>query len=135
MTTSAIISILSFDLIRIVSVPGMRQVRLDELRQLLLSRGYKAGELQKTIEWDMELERDAVIDKVVRNDDKNKGRVKYTITFDPKLPKISSILSRNWKVMVQTDERLVNAFTKPPMACLRRGPNLQDELVTERPSS
>ena len=34
--------------------------------------------------------------------------------------------------MVQTDERLGNAFPKPPMACLRRGPNLQDELVRGR---
>ena len=114
--------------VRVCSVPGTRELRLEELRQLLLSRGYKAGELRKAIEYGMGLDREQTLDKVVR-EDKNLGRVRYTITYDPKLPHLPAILGRNWKVMVDTDPRLTRAFPKPPMVCLKRGKNLREELV------
>ena len=62
-------------------------------------------------------------------EDKNLGRVHYTITYDPKLPHLPAILGRNWRVMVDTDPRLTRAFPKPPMVCLKRGKNLREELV------
>ena len=117
--------------LRICSVPGMREVRLEELRQRLLSRGYKPGQLRKAIEYGMALNREKTLEKVAR-EDKNVGRVRYTITYDPKLPLLPAILGRNWGVMVDTDPRLVKAFSKPPMVCLKRGKNLKEELVRAR---
>ena len=114
--------------VRICSVPGTRELRLEELRQLLLSRGYRAGDLRKAIEYGMKLDRDQTLKKVQR-EEKNKGRVRYTITYDPKLPHLPAILSRNWKEMVETDPRLLKAFPKPSMVCLKRGKNLREELV------
>ena len=79
----------------------------------------------------MGLDREASLEKVER-ENVNQGRVRYTITYDPQLPKIPAILHKNWKVMVNSDQRLKKAFEKPPMACLKRGPNLSDSLVRAR---
>ena len=69
-----------------------------------------------------------MLDNVVR-ENKNLGRVRYKITFDPRLPHLPAILNRNWKVMVESDQQLKNAFPQPPMACLKRGKNLTEELT------
>ena len=79
----------------------------------------------------MGLDREAALEKVGR-ENKNIGRVRYTITYDPKLPHLPHILHKNWKVMIESDPRLAKAFPSPPMACLRRGPNLKDKLVRAR---
>ena len=34
--------------------------------------------------------------------------------------------------MTETDPRLLKAFPKPPMVCLKRGPNLKDKLIKAR---
>ena len=78
------------------------------------------------------MDREKTIEKVVREDNKNRGRVRYTITFDPKLPHLPAILSKNWNVMVDSDRRLSKAFPAPPMACLKKGPSLQDKLIWAR---
>ena len=80
----------------------------------------------------MRLDRDAALEKVAREERSDGDRVRYTITFDPKLPYLPPILSKNWHVMVETDPRLTKAFPKPPMACLKRGPNLKDRLIRAR---
>ena len=77
------------------------------------------------------MDRARALEKVER-EETNQARVRYTITYDSKLPHLPIILSKNWKVMIQTDKRLEKAFSAPPMACLRRGPNLQDKLVRAR---
>ena len=104
-------------IVRIVSVLGMRKVRQEELGKMLHARGYKAGD-RKAIEFGEKMDREKTIEKVVKEDYKNKGRVRYTITFDPKLPHLPAILSKNWSVMVDSDRRLSKAFPSPPMACL-----------------
>ena len=76
----------------------------------------------------MGLDRELAMEKVER-ENKNEGRVRYTITYDPHLPKIPPILKKNWEEMIDEDQRLVKAFPKPPMACLRRGQNLSDRLI------
>ena len=89
-------------IVRIVSVPGMREVRLEELGKMLLGRGYKAGDIRQAIEFGERMNREETLEKVVREDKKNRGRVRYTITFDPKLPHLPAILSKNWNVMVDS---------------------------------
>ena len=119
-------------IVRIVSVPGMREVRLEELGKMLLGRGYKAGDIKQAIEFGVKMDREETIEKVIREHNKNKGRVRYTITYDPKLPHLPAILSKNWNVLVDSDRRLNKAFPAPPMASLKRGPNLQDKLIRAR---
>ena len=99
---------------------------------MLLGRGYKAGDIRQAIEFGVKMNREETIEKVVREDNKNRNRVRYTITYDPKLPHLPAILSKNWNVMVDSDRRLNKAFPAPPMASLKRGPNLQDKLIRAR---
>ena len=60
---------------------------------MLRSRGYKAGDLRKAVEYGEGLDRDQALEKVDRQD-LNKDRVRYTITYDPKLPLIPPILNK-----------------------------------------
>ena len=98
---------------------------------MLLGRGYKAGDIRQAIEFGEKMDREKTIEKVAR-ENKNRSRVRYTITYDPKLPHLPAILSKNWNVMVDSDRRLNKAFSAPPMASLKRGPNLQDKLIRAR---
>ena len=115
-------------IVRICSVPGMREVRLQELKEKLLNRGYKPAMLNDAMKYGLELNREDSLRKVER-ENKTENRVRYTITFDPKLTPLSPILVKNWKVMLDSDQRLKKPFPAPPMACLKRGPNLAEELI------
>ena len=68
-----------------------------------------------------------VLDKVQR--DKPEPRVPYVVTFDPRLPAIPAILQKNWKVMLERDQRLNPVFRQPPICSTRRGPNLASHLL------
>ena len=48
--------------------------------------------------------------------------------FDWRLPNVSSIMRKNWQVMVNYDNRLVKVFLEPPMVRFRRGKNLREEV-------
>ena len=65
----------------------------------------------------------------VDREDKGSKRVRYTTTFDPKMPDLSPILVKNWKVMVEEDQRLRTPFPAPPMVSLRRGKNLGEKKI------
>ena len=120
---------LAHRVVRVVSMPELRKIRLEELKTLLISRGYRQSHLKSAMEYALNLDRDEALKKVERVDNANSDRVIYTITFNPKLPFLPSILKKNWQVMVYSDQRLQRAFPGPPMACLKRGPNLGEKLI------
>ena len=62
-------------------------MRLEELRQLLLSRGYKASDLRLAVEYGKGLDREKSLEKVER-EETNQGRVRYTITYDTRLQRL-----------------------------------------------
>ena len=45
-----------------------------------------------------------------------------------RLPDLSAIFRKNWKVMVSDDQRILTVFPKPPMICFTRGGNQKEEL-------
>ena len=106
----------------------MREVRLQELKELLVGRGYKRGVVDEAVQYGLALDRTEALKKVSREEASQK-RVRYNIIFDPKLPKFPPILVKNWKEMVNSDQRLKSPFPAPPMASLKRSPNLADELI------
>ena len=97
-------------------------------KDMLLGRGYKPAMLKDAFKYGLELDRDESLKKVAR-ENKTEIWVRYTITFDPKPAPLPSILVKNWKVMLDLDQRLKHLFPAPPMTCLKRGPNLADELI------
>ena len=101
---------LAHRIVRVVSMPELRKIRLEELKSLLISRGYKPCHLKSAMEYALTLDREEALKKVERADSANSERVRYTITFNPKLPFLSSILKKNLQVMLDSDQRLKRAF-------------------------
>ena len=77
----------------------------------------------------MELERGAMLEKVVRADVGMQERVRAIFRFDRRLPDLSGIFRKNWKIMVEDDTRLLKVFPNPPMICFTRPKNIRDILV------
>ena len=74
------------------------------------------------------LEREAMLEKVVRENDQVLDRVRAIFRFDRRLPNLSGIFRKNWQVMVNDDKRLLKVFPKPPMICYTRPKNIRDNL-------
>ena len=74
------------------------------------------------------MDRSETLKKVVKERGEE-NRVKFVIEYDPRLPRISEILKQQWKVMVESDQRLLEAFPKPPMVVYKRPPNIKDLLI------
>ena len=112
---------------------------LDILQEKLLGRGYKQNFIVKAFEKVSNLPRATALIKTEKNPVK---RVVLSLQFDPRLPNISNILFRFWKVMIQ-NPHLKRTFPDPPMICWSRPKNLRDFLIkaqlppviTERRSS
>lgn len=100
------------------------------MKKLLLERGYRKNVINAAFDRARELKREEALKKVVRTE--GEKRVRFITTYDPRLPSISKILTQNWKVMVETDGRLLKAFPKPPMVCYKRPPNIKDMLCRSK---
>ena len=117
---------LAFRLRRICSTEERFNIRLGELRNLLLERGYRRRVIEAAFEKVKQLERATTLSRVVR--EKKEDRVKAIFKFDKRLPDISGIMKRNYEVMVGDDKRLKNVFGAPPMVCYSRGRNNRELL-------
>jgi len=51
-----------------------------------------------------------------------------SLQYDPRLPHISNILFRFWKVMIQNPQ-MKKIFPEPPMVCWTRPKNLREFLI------
>ena len=122
---------MSHRVVRICSRVEDRDKKLDEMREMLEGRGYKRKMLNDALEYAKNLNRSEALKKVDR-EKKNENRVRYCYTFDKRLPSVAPILVQNWKTMCESDQRLKTIFPNPPMSCVRRGKNLQDELCRAR---
>ena len=58
-------------------------------------------------------------------------RVIISISFNPQLPCISSIILKHWRIMVQ-DPWMKEVFQNPPVVTYRRPSNLRDKLTRNR---
>ena len=94
---------------------------MGELRERLLQRGYRSRVVNSAFEKVRQLDRSSALEKVAR--EQKEDRVKAIFKYDRRLPDISSIMRRNWDVMVNDDRRLKKVFEKPPMVCFSRTRN------------
>ena len=121
---------LAHRVVRICTRVEDREKQLGELKQMLLARSYKPDMLNKVMESAMEMDRSQALEKVQRGE--HEPRVPYIVTFDPRLPAIPPILQKNWRVMLERDQRLQPVFKQPPICSTRRGPNLANHLLRAR---
>ena len=115
---------LAYRLRRICSEEENFNLRLEELKQLLLERGYRRRGIENSFDRVRQLERVSVLEKVERR--QQVDRVEAVFRFDKRLPNISGIMKQNWKVMVESDRRLKKVFEHPPLVCFNRTRNNQE---------
>ena len=123
---------LAHRVVRICSRLEDRYKRLEELRELLLGRGYNARMLSEVIGMARSMDRDQALEKVERVKMGEEDRVHYVVTYDPRLPPIPQILGRNWRTMCERDRRLPAVFTHPPRCSMKKGRNVANHLIRAR---
>lgn len=101
---------------------------LDILKNKLTARGYKVNSILKSFEKVKLINRREALQKV---DKKIINRPILPLSYDPRLPNISNIIYRFWKIMVE-NPRLKILFPQPPMICWKRPKNLKEFLVRAR---
>lgn len=99
--------------------------QLNILKDKLMSRGYKCNYILKAFDRVVYIDRSVALQKVQK---KIVQRSVLPLQFDPRLPNISNILFRFWKVMVQ-NPILKKVFPNPPMICWKRPKNLREFLI------
>ena len=75
------------------------------------------------------IKREDALKKVVR--EKAEKRVKFVIRYDPRYPKISEVIRRNHKIMLEDDSRLCNIpeYKKPAMTVYTRPRNNAENII------
>ena len=116
---------LCYRLVRICSEPETLHKRLQELKNLLLSRNYRPKSVNDAIEKAKKIPREEALKRVVK---KKTDRVVFALDFNPCLPSMSRILQSAWRVMSQ-DPYMREVFPEPPMAALRCTTTIRDKIV------
>ena len=60
------------------------------------------------------VDRATLLEKVASRD--QESRLRYITTYNPRLPAIPSIFTKNWQTMIDRHSRMISAFPKPPQA-------------------
>ena len=118
---------------RICSEPEDRELRFNELKQLLLDRGYTLGVINSAIDRARSIPRKDILKKVVRQN--SERRPIFKVTFDPRYPSIPSVTRKHWRSMVSQDPYLSEVFPKPPMTAYKRQKNIKDILIRSKINS
>ena len=105
-------------------------MRLEELKNMLLSRNYKKSIINAAIEKAKSIPRSEAIKKVIRKQDPD--RVVFVVQYDPRLPSISNVLHKHYRTMIASDPSLKEVFPKPPMVAYKRPPTIGDKLIRSK---
>ena len=92
------------------SEPKARDMRLKELKKMLLARDYKLNIVNKCIRKARAIPRSEALKDVV----KEAGTPVFVVLFDPRMPSINNIVTKHWMTMVNTDPHLREVFPAPP---------------------
>ena len=116
---------MAYRLLRICSNRETLILRLEELKQLLLTRDYREKSIQDAINKVLNMSRDEALKEQTK---KKTDRTVFVVTYNPALPSVSKILKKHWGVMVK-DPYLKKVFPSPPMVAYRRPKNLRNFLI------
>ena len=118
---------LGYRLLRLCSKPEDLGIRLDQLKEALLSRGYNPKVISGAFTKVKAITRKDALKKVEKT--QRSRMVPLVITYHPTLPSIAQIVRKHWSVMIQDDFRLEKCFPAPPVVAYRRSKNLKDLLI------
>ena len=117
---------LALRIVRICSETDTRDMRLNELRQMLLDRDYKASIIDAAITRAKNVPRSEALKKVFKS--KTTTRPVFVVRHDPRLPSVTKIVHKHYRSMVQ-DPYLAEVFPDPPLVAYTRPSNIRDKLI------
>ena len=100
------------------------------LLQALISRGYKQRSVEAQFNKVRNLKREDAIEKVWKERRKSE-RVRYVIRYDPRLPDLPKVCSRQHDLLVE-DQEMKLIFPERPIVCYQRVQNLGEILTKAR---
>ena len=128
--TSNIPFSLAYRIVRICSEPITRDIRLEELKSLLLARSYKPGIVNAAIDRARAIPRNEALKKVVKNENESKRPI-LVVPYDPRLPGIPAIVKKHWRTMT-SDPHLKEIFPLPPLVAYKRPANIKEKLIRSK---
>jgi len=126
-TTVAIPYSLGLRIVRICSDPINRDLRLSQMKNQLIERGYSKDLVESSIQKARLVPREVALRKV-RKKKLNKGPI-FAVTHDPRLPALGSSVAKHWRTMTNRNKYLAEVFKKPPLIAYKRQQNLKGLLI------
>ena len=117
---------LALRIVRICSEPETRDIRLAELRELLLQRDYKPSIIDGNIDKAKEISRTEALKRVVKS--KSTSRPVFVVPYHPSLPSVPKIVNKHFRSMT-INPHMKSIFPHPPLIAYKRPPNLRDMLI------
>ena len=115
---------------RICSKENTRDMRYEELKNMLIERKYPSGVIDHAINKAKAIPRTQALRPVVRNQTNN--RQACVVYWDPRLPSLSAIKRKHWRSMVSFDPYLAKVFPEPPLTAYKRQKNIRDYLIRSK---
>ena len=128
--TASIPYSLSLRIVRICSRVENRDLRLKELKTILLQRGYPEQLVDRGINRAKKIPRKIALLKVRKKEKQN--RPIFANRYDPRLPSIQKIQSKHWRSMIHKNKYLSEVFKQPPLTAFKRQKKLRDLLIKSK---
>ena len=128
----------AFRLLRICDSEEVFETRLSELKtNFLIPRNYSRKLINTQFQKVRELPGNNYVERrklalVKKQKLQNSDIVIGVFDFNPLLPKISTVINKHYRTMINENPELKEVFPEPPMATLRQGPNLRSLLCKSK---
>ena len=110
-TTLAIPFSLGLRIVRTCTNPETRDIRLDDLKELLLARKYPEDLVNKSLNKARKIPRKVALMKVKRKL-KEKGPI-FATKYDPRMTALQPIIAKHWRSMVLQDKHVEKISANP----------------------
>ena len=118
---------LALRIVRICTKPEQRDLRLNELKELLLERNYSPKSVDCSIARARAIPRKVALRKSKINQ-ASKGPI-FALHFDPRLPPIQNMQAKHWRSMTSQNKYLAEVFPRPPLTAFKRQANIRNILI------
>ena len=112
---------------RICSEQEECELQFQNLKGMLMDRGYTPGVIDAAIAKARAVPREVALRRVSRQTDTD--RPVYVVGYNPQLSSIPNIVQKHWRSMVVQDQYLEDVFKEPPMVAFKRNKNMKEILV------
>ena len=119
---------LGLRVVRICSKAENRDKRLNELKYLLMERGYAEYVIDRALTKARAVPRQRALLKR-KNKENTIKRPIFAVKFDPRLPSLQAIQAKHWRAMTGSDQYLASVFPAPPLTAFKRQNNLRSMII------